>query len=75
MDQDATWYGGRPWPKQHCVTWGPSSPQKAHSPQFLARVYCHQMAVCIRMPLGTDVGLILGDIVLDGVATLPLKGA
>ena len=24
MDQDATWYGGRPRPrpKQHCVTWG-----------------------------------------------------
>jgi len=21
MDQDATWYGGRPRPKQHCVTW------------------------------------------------------
>ena len=26
MDQDATWYGDRPWPKQHCVAWGPSSP-------------------------------------------------
>jgi len=20
MDQDATWYGGRPWPTRHCVT-------------------------------------------------------
>jgi len=18
MDQDATWYGGRPWPRRHC---------------------------------------------------------
>jgi len=25
MDQDATWYGGRPRPTQHCVRWGPSS--------------------------------------------------
>jgi len=26
MDQDATGYGGRRWPGQHCVRWGPSSP-------------------------------------------------
>ena len=26
MDQDTTWYGGRPRPKRHCVRWGPSSP-------------------------------------------------
>jgi len=26
VDQDATWYGGRPWPKPHCVRWGPNSP-------------------------------------------------
>jgi len=26
MDQDATWYEGRPWPRPHCVTWGPSFP-------------------------------------------------
>ena len=25
MDQDATWYGGRPRPRPHCVTWEPSS--------------------------------------------------
>jgi len=25
MDQDATWYGGRLWPRRHCVRWGPSS--------------------------------------------------
>ena len=22
----ATWYGGRPRPRRHCVIWGPSSP-------------------------------------------------
>jgi len=26
MDQDATWYGGRPRPRRHCVRWGLSSP-------------------------------------------------
>jgi len=26
MDQDATWYGGRPLPKRHYVRWRPSSP-------------------------------------------------
>ena len=26
MDQDATWYRGRPRPRQRCVRWGPSSP-------------------------------------------------
>jgi len=28
MDQDATWYGGGPQPRPHCVKWAPSSPQK-----------------------------------------------
>jgi len=33
MDQDATWYGGRPRPRPHCSGWEPSSPsQKGHSP-------------------------------------------
>jgi len=32
MDEDATWYVGRLWPRPHCVTWRPSSPsQKGHS--------------------------------------------
>ena len=26
MDEDATWCGGRPWPRRHFVRWGPSSP-------------------------------------------------
>jgi len=32
MDQDATWYEGRPRPGPHCVTWGPSSPPKGGQP-------------------------------------------
>jgi len=44
-------------------------------PQFSARVYFGQTAVCIRIPLGTEVGLSVGDIVLDGhSAASPLKG-
>ena len=37
MDQDATWYGGRPRPSRHCVRCGPSYPQKkghTHPTQF-----------------------------------------
>jgi len=47
--------------------------KKGHSPQFKfsARVYCGQTAVCVRIPLGKEVGLSLGDIVLDGIQ-LPL---
>jgi len=33
IDQDATWHGGRPRPRRHCVRWGPSSPpQKGAEP-------------------------------------------
>ena len=28
MDQDATWYGGWPQPRRHCLTRGPSSPSQ-----------------------------------------------
>jgi len=28
MDQDETWHRARPWPRPHCVRWGPSSPQR-----------------------------------------------
>ena len=47
-----------------------------HSPpQFLAHVCCGETAVCIRIPLATEVGLSLGDIMLDGdPAPPPLKG-
>jgi len=27
MDQDASWYGGRPRPRRHCIGWRPI-PQK-----------------------------------------------
>jgi len=49
--------------------------KKGTAAQFLAHVYCGQTAVCIRIPPDTEVGLSLGDIVLDGdPAPPPLKG-
>ena len=65
MHQDATWYGGRPHPRRLCVRWGPSLlPQKGRSPtQFSVHVYCGQTAAWIKMPLGTEVGLVLRNIV------------
>ena len=77
MDQDATWYGGRPRPTRHCVRCGPSYPRKRGTPtstQFLAHVYSCQMAEWMKAPLGTEVELGSGHIVLDGVPGPP-KGA
>jgi len=73
MDQDETWHGGMPrlWP--HCVSWGPSSPENGHCPPFSAHVSCGQTAGCIKMPLGTEVGLGRGNIVLHGDSTPPQK--
>ena len=42
--------------------------------QFLAHVYCGQMAGWMKTPLGTEVDLGLGHIVLDWVPA-PAKGA
>jgi len=46
MDQDKTWYGGRPRPWPHCVRWGLGtqlrSPKGAQLLQFSAYVYCGQ---------------------------------
>jgi len=76
-DQDATWYGGRPQPRRLCVRWEPSYPQKKGTPtptQFLAHVYCGQMAGWIKTPLATEVDLGPGHIVLDGVPALRERG-
>ena len=74
MHQDATWHGGSPRPRRHCVRWVPSFPPKGHSPQFSAHVYCGQTAEWINIALGTEVGLGPSHIVLDGDPTsLPKK--
>jgi len=77
MDQNATWqaYGDRHRPTPHCVRWRPSSRGTA-PPPISAHVYCGKAAGWIKMPLGMQVGLSTGHIVLDGEPALPSpKGA
>ena len=53
----------------------PAPLKKGAHPQFSADVCCGQTSVCIRMPLGTEVGLSRDEFVLDGDPVLPtLKG-
>ena len=67
MDQDATWYEGRPRSRPHCVRWDPVPSKKGDTvPQFPAHVCCGQMAGWINVPLGRELGLCPSDIVLDG---------
>jgi len=45
MDQDVTWYGGRPRPRRLCVGWGLRSPSpngERSSPQIFNHVHCGQ---------------------------------
>ena len=53
----------------------PTPPKGGTAPQFPAHVCCGQTGGWIKMPLGTEVGLGLGDIVLDGDPDPPRKGA
>jgi len=41
-----------------------SLPKKGQTPQFSAHVYCGQAGAWIKMPLGTEVGLGLRDVIL-----------
>jgi len=71
MDQDATWYGGTL--RRHCITWVLCS-KGAQQPPLFVPVVAKQLA-WIRIPRGMEVGLVPGDIVLDGDPALPRKGA
>jgi len=53
----------------------PLSKSGAEAPNFSAHVYCGQMAAWIKMPLCTEVNVGPGDVVLDGVAAPPKRGA
>ena len=69
MDQDATWYGGRPQPEDFVLDGNPDpSPKMGQRPlpKFSAHVYCGQNGWTIKMALGMEVGLGPGHIVLDG---------
>jgi len=55
----------------------PATPRTEGTPtttQFLAHVYCGQMAGLMKTPLGTEVDLGPGHIVLDGVPPLSEMG-
>ena len=69
MDQDATWYGGKPQFARHCVRWGPTSfPLKGYSPNFRPMSVVAKRLDglrCYRL-LGMDVDLGPGDFVFDG---------
>ena len=67
----------RPRPKGHSVRWRPMSPspKRRQSPKFSVHVCCGQAAGWIKMPLGTEVGLGPGQIVLGGdPAPSPKRG-
>jgi len=74
MDQGGNWHGDRPRPRPHFARWGPGCPlQKRGHPLPKYHVYCGQTAGCIRIPLGTEVGLGLCHIVRWGPSS-PRKG-
>jgi len=62
MDQDVTWYGGRPRPRPHCTRWGPRSPpQKGEGicppPNFRPMsIVAKRLDGWIKMPLGIQMG-------------------
>ena len=59
------------------VRWGRTSRQKkGHSPatQFVAYIYCGQTAGWMKTPLGTEVDIGAGHIVLDGFPALRERG-
>ena len=68
-DQNTTWYGGSLSLGDIELDGDPAPPPlKGHSPQFSANVRCGQTAGWTKMPLGMEVGLDPGVVVLDGVA-------
>ena len=62
-DQDATWYGGRPRLRRHCVRWGSGSPKKGHSTPTFWSMSIVAKRLDGTMPLGTEVELGPGHIV------------
>jgi len=73
VDQDVTWYGGKPRPRQRCIRWGRSSRLRGAQPPVFS--------LCVLWPNGwtdedaTWYGSRLGPghIVLDGDPVLPCE--
>jgi len=79
MDQDGTWHGGIGLGPVHIMLDGDRAPLpkrgQSHPPQFSAHLSSGQTAGWIKMPLGTEVGLGLRDIVFDVDPATPRKRA
>ena len=76
MYQDAIWYVGRLRIRPHCARCGPSSPcpKRGHTPNFRP-ITIVETTAWVNMPLGMEVGLGPGHIVLDrNPAAPPPKG-
>jgi len=58
----------------HMGTPVPLPKKWSEPPKFPADFYCVQTALWVKMALGTEVGLSLGDFVLDGDPTPSPKG-
>jgi len=73
MDQDGTWHEVGLGSGHIVLDEDPARVliKGDRGPQFSAHFYCGQTAGWIKMPLGTEVGLYPGDIVLDGAPALP----
>ena len=74
MDQDATWKRTSAQAMDIVLDVDPAPPKGVQSPQFSAHDCCGQTDEWIKMPIGTEVGLGPGHIVLDGDPPLR-KGA
>jgi len=61
-----SWRGRGPRPEKHCVNVDPALPPQIGGTSAPRPMYCGQTAAGIKMPLGTEVGLGPGHIMLDG---------
>ena len=74
MDQDATWYRGKPRPRRRLLDGVAATPKRGTAPKFSVHVYCGQTAGWMKTSLVTEVDLGPGHIVLDGVPALRKRG-
>jgi len=76
MDQDGIWNVGGPRSRPRCARWEPSSPlQKGTEAAPSFGPFLLWPNGCMHQDTSTEVGLSLGDIVLDGdPAPLPQRG-
>jgi len=72
MHQDATWYGGRPRPRRHCLRWGPSPSPKGGGALNFRPMSIVANGCMYQNTTWYGVHLSIGNIVLDGDPALPL---